>query len=213
MQGRPWGGDLSWLSRKERMLHGNSPSMEKKRTTPVNISAEFTRCHHLAQEGNMSGLAFNLEYARRAVYHVQQHLPRGAGNRPESPPDGNACVRYVRGTMVCTADFIPHLARRAVETGCGNCGEQAAVAFMYLLGVGARPLDYMNLDNADGIAIHSFVVIDFCCEGDGMSCNWGPSAVICDPWDDGQAYPAWQISQHMSLFRRGFTVRSLRRDT
>jgi hypothetical protein len=161
----------------------------------------------------MSGLSYNLQIARRAIEYVRQQVPRGSGNQSDSPSDGRACVRFVRQTMVCAADFIPHLARRAVEVGCGNCGEQAAVAFMYLLGLGARPLDYMNLYNTDGAATHSFVVLDFAGDsGNGQSSGWGPSAVVCDPWDDGQAYAAWQIGQNMSLFRSGCTVRSLRRD-
>src|SRR5580692_10984464 len=125
----------------------------------------------------MSGLSDNLQSAKRAVAYVQQQLPRGSGNQSDSPTDGRACVRYVRSTMVCTADFIPHLAARAVEVGCGNCGEQAAVAFMYLLGLGVRSLDYMNLSDGAGTPIHSFVVIAFTPAGDGASSGWGPDAV------------------------------------
>jgi hypothetical protein len=159
----------------------------------------------------MSGLCFNLQLARAAVEYVRRQLPRGPGNQPGSPPDGRACVQYLRDTTVCAVNFIPRLARRAVEVGCGNCGEQAAVAFMYLLARGARPLDYLSLLGSHGHAVHAFVVLAFCPEDDTSSSRWGPDAVICDPWE-GRAYPAWQIGLNMSLYRIGRTVRSERRD-
>jgi len=159
-----------------------------------------------------SGLCYNLQVAQKAVDHVRRQLPRGSGNQNDSPSDGAACVTHVRDTMVSTADFIPHLARRASEVGCGNCGEQAAVACMYLLGLRVRSLDYMNLYSADGTAIRSFVVIDFTPEGDGNSSGWGSEAVVCDPWDCNHVYPAYQIGQKMALYRNGCTVRSKRRD-
>src|SRR5262249_35157709 len=98
-----------------------------------------------AEGRSMSGLSYNLQMSKKAVAYVQQKLPRGSGNQSTSPSDGAACVKYTRSTMVCTADFIPELAERAKQTQCGNCGEQAAVAFMYLSGLGVRPIDYMNL--------------------------------------------------------------------
>ncbi|MFO1351574.1 MAG: hypothetical protein U1F68_13260 [Gammaproteobacteria bacterium] len=157
----------------------------------------------------MSGLNLNLQMAQEAIGFVQRNLPRGAGNRPDGSPDAAACVTFLRSTMLSTDNFIPHLARRALQNGCGNCGEQAAVAYMFLLQRGCQPLDYMNLYNPGGQAVHSFVVVDFAASGEGQSSTWGKDAVVCDPWDDAQAYPAWQIGQKMSLYAPGSTVRSL----
>jgi hypothetical protein len=156
------------------------------------------------------GLSYNLRIAADANAYVGHVMTIGAGNKPDSQPDADACVAFIRSTMLCTDNFIPHLADRAIANGCGNCGEQAAIAFEFLRSRGVSPVDYMNLYNADGRAVHSFVVIDFSDGGD--SCSWGADAVICDPWDSSQAYPAGQISQKMSLFGSGSTVKSLRRE-
>jgi hypothetical protein len=156
-------------------------------------------------------LTFNLRAAQDAVAFVASQMTIGSGNQPDSSPDGAACVAFIRSTMLCTDNFIPHLAQRAMANGCGNCGEQAAIAFEFLRSKGMSPVDYMNLNDPDGKAIHSFVVIAF--SGDGNACSWGPEAVICDPWDNGQAYPANQISQQMSLYQPGCTVVTVRRET
>jgi hypothetical protein len=160
----------------------------------------------------MGGLALHLQMAQEAIAYVQRQLPRGAGNRADGASDAAACVEYGRSTMLSTGNFIPHLAQRARQNGCGNCGEQAAVAYMYLLNHGCRPLDYMYLHDPAGPAVHSFVILALAAAGEGNASGWGAEAVICDPWDEGQAYPAWQIGQKMSLFVPGSTVRSYRRD-
>jgi hypothetical protein len=156
----------------------------------------------------MGGLSSNLQWAKKACAHVKRKLPRGAGNRPDGSSDAAACVLWVRENMVDAADWVPHLALRAEQYGCGNCGEQAAVAFMYLKRNGVRSLDYMNLNDPQGEAIHSFVVIGFQGEGEETS-GWGPHAVICDPHDNGQSYAAWQIEMCMTLFVGSFSVESL----
>src|SRR5437870_5452280 len=125
-------------------------------------------------------LSENLRMAAEAVAYVVQKVSRGSGNQSYSPPDGADCVAYLRGAMPPVDDWVPPLAQRAESLGCGNCGEQAAVAYQFLLGKGVRPLDYMNLYNADGVAVHSFVVLDFVGDAGGTS-SWGPDAVICDP--------------------------------
>ena len=156
----------------------------------------------------MGGLSSNLQWAKKACAHVKRKLPRGAGNRPDGSSDAAACVLWVRENMVDAADWVPHLASRAEQYGCGNCGEQAAVAFMYLKRNGVRSLDYMNLNDPQGEAIHSFVVIGFQGEGEETS-GWGPHAVICDPHDNGQSYAAWQIEMCMTLFVGSCSVESL----
>ena len=156
----------------------------------------------------MGGLSSNLQWAKKACAHVKRKLPRGAGNRPDGSSDAAACVLWVRENMVDAADWVPHLALRAEQYGCGNCGEQAAVAFMYLKRNGVRSLDYMNLNDPQGEAIHSFVVIGFQGEGEETS-GWGPHAVVCDPHDNGQSYAAWQIEMCMTLFVGSCSVESL----
>ena len=71
----------------------------------------------------MGGLSSNLQQAKAAVAYVKQKLPRGAGNRSDGSSDAKACVLWVRENMVCADDFVPHLAVRAEQIGCGNCGD------------------------------------------------------------------------------------------
>src|SRR5438105_29150 len=52
--------------------------------------------------------------------------------------------------------FYRASAAKAADLGCGNCGEQAAVAFMYLKDAGVRPLDLMAYQDPGD---HAFVVI------------------------------------------------------
>lgn len=74
---------------------------------------------------------------------------------------------------------------KALEgSGCGNCGEQAFAAFVYLMDHGCRSIELMKA--ADD---HQFVVLG----RDPRTpvadpSTWGP-AVVCDPWK-GQVYLA-----------------------
>src|SRR5215210_505275 len=56
---------------------------------------------------------------------------------------------------VKSIEEIKTIARLAETHGCGNCAEQAARAFLYLMDMDLAPLDYMRLEGAD----HAFVVI------------------------------------------------------
>jgi hypothetical protein len=79
---------------------------------------------------------------------------------------------------------IQILSNLAEKHTCGNCGELTSVAFMYLHGLGVRPLDFMTLQSP---ADHAFVVIGRkgSDDDDDRGTNWGKSAVICDPWAHG----------------------------
>jgi hypothetical protein len=155
-------------------------------------------------------LSANLTMAKNACAYVDSKLTIGPANKPNAQPGAAACVGYTRSTMLSTTNFIPHLAERAVANGCGNCGEQAAVAYMYILRRGSRPLDYMYLLDTTGTPIHSFVIIGYA--PDPLTSGFGSSAVICDPWDDSQGYPAWKIGSNMSPYISGYTISSYHRD-
>lgn len=75
----------------------------------------------------------------------------------------------------------------AEQHGCGNCGEQAALAYQWLLEQKVSPLEYMNLARPKD---HAFVVLGRV-PGSQISnpSTWGPAAVVCDPWKY-KAYPA-----------------------
>jgi hypothetical protein len=73
------------------------------------------------------------------------------------------------------------------QHSCGNCGELASRAFMFLFDLGIRPLEYMSLIPGSAELDHAFVVIGRQ-EGpddDNFGRNWVKGAAICDPWASG----------------------------
>ena len=85
-------------------------------------------------------------------------------------------------------------ARRAAQTGCGNCGEQASMAFVYLRDMcKISPLDYLSYLDGD----HSFVAIGRIEESiESSPSTWGHSTVICDPWGEG----VYTLDQFMTRY-------------
>jgi hypothetical protein len=78
----------------------------------------------------------------------------------------------------------------AKQEGAGNCGELAAIAFMYLEDAGVRPLDYMVFSNTPAYD-HVWVVIGRANGSDPLRVStWGAEAVWCDPWQmrEGRVY-------------------------
>ena len=72
-------------------------------------------------------------------------------------------------------------------------GEQAAIAFVFLVDRRVTPIDYMERTNAD----HAFVVIDRKVGSDVKDIStWGDTAVVCDPWDE-KVYAASEIPSKM----------------
>jgi len=141
----------------------------------------------------------NLSHAKRAIDYVRTKMTIGASNKPldfiTSFGGSLLCVIATRNTDIAlTVGVIPKWIRaeaaKAETVGCGNCGEQAALAFVKLYDTyGARPIDYMARNNAN----HAFVVIG---RKNGSKADdyttWGDSAVICDPWHN-KVYPASEV--------------------
>ncbi|NBC31224.1 MAG: hypothetical protein GVY13_00960 [Alphaproteobacteria bacterium] len=68
---------------------------------------------------------------------------------------------------------------KAIQHGCGNCGELSSTAFFYLYDKPARPIEKMHIKGGD----HAFVVIGRKTGSrDHDPGSWGPDAAICDPW-------------------------------
>lgn len=117
----------------------------------------------------------------------------------------------------------------ARKYGCGNCKEQAAVAFTFLHRLGIRPLDYVSLTPYSRTVDHVFVVIGREYDYDSRLKTepweqWGDDAVICDAWSprlrrptgsspmSGQpfgdafgAYPAKQLREKMKQLFPAFS--------
>lgn len=145
----------------------------------------------------------NIVLARLAVSYVESKMTIGASNKISdlftsilAPEWSATCVARIRkepytgGTVLAKLRTV---AQRALKAGCGNCGEQAAIAFIWLYDKRIQPLDYMSRTNAD----HAFVVIG---RDAGSSLDkpsgWGNNCVVCDPWDE-EAYYVTNIGKKM----------------
>lgn len=149
-------------------------------------------------------LATNLDAANQAVRHVARYMTIGSSNKwgdmLASGGGGMLCVVATRSVEVAVPrtqavpSWIREMAAKAQSSGCGNCGEQAAIAYIYLVETAKiAPLDYMSRVNAD----HAFIAIGRIDGSDAADYStWGPSAVVCDPWD-GEAYQASEIPTRM----------------
>ena len=68
---------------------------------------------------------------------------------------------------------------KAIQHGCGNCGELSSTAFFYLLKEDVRPIEKMEIAGGD----HHFVVIGRKAGSpESDPGKWGKDAAICDPW-------------------------------
>ena len=149
------------------------------------------------------GLQVNLSRARLAVDRVRSKMTVGAANKfgdiARSLGSALLCVPASRSVDIAVPRgpvpaWLREAAAKADHVGCGNCGEQAALAFMDLHSrFHTRPLDYMARTNAD----HAFVVIGRA-RGSRIDdhTTWGDDAVVCDPWDN-KAYAAREIPTKM----------------
>jgi hypothetical protein len=151
------------------------------------------------------GFGTNLTFATKAVDYVKSKMTVGASNKVMdvvSTGFGSAlCVMAMRGVQdeaewePAREDQIPgwlvRVAAIAESAGCGNCGEQAALAFVHLYReLKVRPVHMMS---RTGGVDHAFVVIGRAAGSkDGDYKTWGDAAVVCDPWH-GKAYAARDI--------------------
>jgi hypothetical protein len=140
-------------------------------------------------------LKLNWARAHGGVEYVKRKMTLGAANRMgelfRSGFRAAGCYainRWVIDEIATPTDpEIPNWIRSkavlAEATGCGNCEEQACLAFVYLRKqLKAAPLDLMlYLPPGD----HVFVVIGRAKGTDAKDYRtWGPNAVVCDPWDN-----------------------------
>jgi hypothetical protein len=160
-------------------------------------------------------LQANLSRARLAIDFVQRKMTVGAGNKfgdiARSLAGSLLCVPASRSVDIAVPRgpipaWLREAAAKAEHVGCGNCGEQAALAFVDLLERHhARPLDYMARTNRD----HAFVVIGRI-RGSRIDdhTTWGTDTVVCDPWDS-KAYAASEIATKAYGGASPFGVESL----
>jgi hypothetical protein len=157
----------------------------------------------------------NLQWASLALDYVKRSVTVGLQKRiaDELKSFGMAyvCVAAIRS--VESADlsslgpkaYIHRIAEILKTTGCGNCGEQSALAFTYLEENSVKPLDWMCRANGD----HAFVVIGRDKHVSEANYNdWGKDAVVCDPWK-GEAFPASETGKKNGqswVYESGYSI-------
>jgi hypothetical protein len=172
----------------------------------ADVGAGFVAISEIpVQTGGIMAQSDSLAAALLAVEYVKGLMTLGAENKftdlVASFGQSFLCVMAIRSVDIAVprdkADGslqMPAILRgdaaKSADLGCGNCGEQTAVAFMYLKDSGVRPLDYtVSQDPGD----HAFVVIGRAQGSDASNYKtWGGDAVVCDPWGD-DAFPASDI--------------------
>jgi hypothetical protein len=92
-------------------------------------------------------------------------------------PDSYELYANIRAQQI----VLEKSADAATLYGCGNCGEQSAIAFVYLRGQKTFPLDWMEVNDYE----HAFVIIGRRRGSETTNyLTWGDDAVVCDPWRD-----------------------------
>ncbi len=156
--------------------------------------------------------------AANIVSQVEAKLPKGAANKPKSSQVAIECVQRMRsvtvkqlmaaGAFYKLVTDIRTVANSALSKGCGNCGEQAAIAFMMLVDKRVEPIDYMFCAGEGDD--HVFVVIGRR-EGSDVrkysAQTWGPDAVVCDPWM-GLAYSCSEMQTNLASRTKTFEYAS-----
>lgn len=147
---------------------------------------------------------FHLSSAIMAVEYVKKHIDLGASNKFSDMFGTLTAVKFCTNEMRDKVDqelasysdaayvnnynelefnkrYLRANAQWSKHYGCGNCGEQSALAFSYLEKQRIFPLDWVCTESWS----HAFVIIN---RAKGSDINryttWGNSAIICDPWRD-----------------------------
>jgi hypothetical protein len=150
----------------------------------------------------MQPVGYYLQQSQAAVAYVKTRMTLGANNNADiftSFFESRSCVPETRGSYqtefwkaLPAPERIKVAAIWAEHSGCGNCGEQSAIAYEWLRRCGVLPLEYMVFQAPKD---HAFVVVG---RDPGsvaaQPATWGPNAVVCDPWKN-KAYLASALSQ------------------
>ncbi len=154
----------------------------------------------MASPDIVTNAADNLNAAIQVDLYVRKTIDIGASNKFGDNLSGLllpvACVSTVREEIIKDLKSqakdvmrfgldplkvtVETWAAHAKALGCGNCGEQSALAFVQLRDVWkVSPLDWMQV----GGWSHGFVVIGRIGATNASKIEtWNPEAVVCDPW-------------------------------
>ena len=154
-------------------------------------------------------LHFNLSLAQETINHTQDVI-RFSSNHPRNPhftyntadsfeaKDAILCI--TRENRVLGIDSWVKLSEKY---NVGNCEEMILVGHKYAQKKTPTPsIEIFKIEGGD----HGFLVFDRNPNSSPSDYkNWGPNAVICDPWS-GAYYPASQLEKHLKDFITKFFV-------
>ena len=192
----------SQITYENRQKEGLLVAISKAKTKVSDVQSSTSQ----SLRGNDSGVQefAPIDIAWQAVAYVKSKIKLGASNK-WSDVAGSAgfsaeCVVFERiKGWIKGRSGTRQIARDAERAGCGNCGEQAAVAWTWLVDQkGIAPVDYMvNEREGDYNSNHAFVVIGRK-EGSDLQepSTWGRNAAVCDPWAN-KCYLASELKKKM----------------
>jgi hypothetical protein len=143
----------------------------------------------------------HLMWGEAAIAYVRRYMTIGASHKLTnvvgSLGESLICVSKLRSEYAGGAKFanwhdaVAENSRLGRLHGCGNCGEQSAIAYMFFFNNSMKPIDWITVNRAD----HQFTLLG-CATGAGSyHWKWGPRCVVVDPWN-GECYPGSEIAKH-----------------
>ena len=128
-------------------------------SSPLGRNAVFSPAQARVMQSREAKIKYNQLNAQAAVDYVKAKMTIGAGNKFgdifETLGGSLVCIADEReaskdwqsllqkdpdtGQVLFNDDYMRKVAALAEEKGCGNCGEQSATAFVYLLNRGSVP--------------------------------------------------------------------------
>lgn len=153
----------------------------------------------------------HLMWGEATLSYVRRYMTIGASNKPvdllASFGESYFCVDKLKSDYASGPSFknwhdaVAECARLGRARGCGNCGEQSAIAYMFLWNNGMLPVDWIKVNGVD----HNFTLLG-CRRGAGSDkTRWGSRCVVVDPWN-GTCYPGAEIGRNRD---KGETYTSL----
>ncbi len=158
---------------------------KKKRLVSDNLISSWQACNYVLNQVKMK--APNWAHQWEGQYYCK-NVENKTGSCKELGEDRDKIKKLITNPE-CKIGVARLRSEVAKMRGVGNCGEMSATAFIYLDNNSVHPLDWMILLPLEPPLLrvdHAFVVIgrEPGTKADDYE-NWGPNAVICDPWAQG----------------------------
>lgn len=159
----------------------------------------------------------NKDWAQRALEHTKTSMRIGSRDKVSDLFSGRwvqkyQCVTSLRDEMKqikarTYCEFFQQVASKAERLGCGNCGEQAAVAYYYLRRNGVANIamiGYLSFPDDHSVVVIGFRGLDRFKDGGTLPHHFAwidtRDTWVCDPWN-GIIFPGLSISGKIGPLR------------